>query len=118
VRIDNRAGGSEPICGQTFDVYYDVANLGTQATTVSGVIDVRDVRGADGSPQGSTQGAFGIIQPGATINIGPIPLTISTFYNEQHRLVLTINPNGAVPETGNTDNTREVPYTLQKGGCP
>jgi hypothetical protein len=118
VRIDNRAGGSEPICAQTFDIYFDVANLGTQPTTVSGIIEVRDVRVSDGSQQGITQGAFGIIQAGQTVNIGPIPLTVSTYYNEQHRVILRINPNGAVPENNPNDNTREVTFTLQKGACP
>ncbi len=108
----------DPVCNQTFNIFLDVANLGTEATISGGTIDVRDVRAADNSLQGSTVGAFPIIQPGQTIAVGPIPLTISTFYNEQHRIILTINPNGAVPENNRNDNVREITYTLQKGGCP
>ena len=108
----------DPTCNQTFNIYLDVANLGSEATTVSGTIDVRDVRVSDNSNQGSTVGSFPIIQAGQTLAIGPIPLTISTFYNEQHKIILTINPNGAVPENNRNDNVREITYTLQKGSCP
>jgi uncharacterized protein YraI len=114
VRLDP----ATPTCGQTFNIFFDVANLGSQATASSGSIDVRNVRVADNSPQGSTTGGFPVIQAGQTVNIGPIPLTVSTFYGEAHKVILTINPNGAVPETGNADNTRDITYTLQKGSCP
>ncbi|MDX2141011.1 MAG: SH3 domain-containing protein [Chloroflexota bacterium] len=110
--------GGDQLCGQTFRIFVDVANLGTAANTSSGSIRVRNLRVADSSEQGSTVGGFGIIQPGQTINVGPIPLTVNTFYGEQHRLVITVNPDGAVPETNNQDNTRELTYTLQKGSCP
>jgi uncharacterized protein YraI len=108
----------DQLCGQTFNIFVDVANFGTGANATSGSIRVRNVRVADSSEQGSTVGGFGIIQPGVTINAGPIPLTVSTFYGEQHRLVITVNPDGAIPETNNQDNTGELTYTLQKGGCP
>jgi uncharacterized protein YraI len=108
----------DPVCGQTFNIFFDVANLGSEATTVSGSVRVVDVRQADGSQQGNTVGGFGIIQPGQTVNVGPIPLTISTYYNEQHRIILTINADNAVPESTTGDNVREILYTLQKGGCP
>jgi hypothetical protein len=108
----------DPVCAQTFNIFLDVANLGSTATTAGGTIDVRDVRVADNSPQGSTVGGFPVIQAGQTVNVGPIPLTVSTYYGEQHKLILTINPGGVVPETSTADNVREITYTLQKGSCP
>ncbi|MCC6614334.1 MAG: SH3 domain-containing protein [Anaerolineae bacterium] len=108
----------DPACNQTFNIFVDVANLGSTATTTSGSIDVRDYRVSDGQALGSTSGGFPIIQPNQTVNIGPIPFTVSTYYGEQHRIVITINPNGAVPESTTGDNVREIVYTLQKGSCP
>jgi uncharacterized protein YgiM (DUF1202 family) len=106
-----------PTCNQTFNVYLDVANFGTTANP-SGLISVQDFRVADGSLQVSTVGAIPIIQPGQTVNVGPIPLTVSTFYDEQHRLVITLDPGNLIPETSETDNTIIAVYTLQKGVCP
>jgi hypothetical protein len=107
-----------PKCSQTFNIYLDVANLGTAANASSGTISVQDFRVADGSLQQQTVGGFGIIQPGQTINVGPIPLTVSTFYNEQHRIVMNVDSLNQVPETNEGDNTRVAVYTLEKGGCP
>ena len=108
----------DPGCNQTFNIFVDVANLGSTATTISGSIDIRDYRVSDGQALGSTIGGFPIVQPGQTVNIGPMPFTVSTYYAEQHRIVITINPNGTVPETTTGDNIKEIVYTLQKGACP
>ncbi len=106
-----------PTCGQTFTVRFDVANLGSQANTITGSISVVDTRAADGSQQGNTVGAVPIIQPGQTIN-AVMQLTISTYYNEQHNITLVIDPSNQIPETVEGDNTRSISYTLQKGSCP
>lgn len=113
IRIDP----SPANCGQTFTVSVDVANFGTSPVS-GGSILITDVRAADGSEQGRTFGAFGTIQPGQTVNSGPIPLTISTFYEEDHRIVAVIDNNNAVPETNENDNRGEQPYRLLKAGCP
>nr|MBA3870348.1 hypothetical protein [Anaerolineae bacterium] len=86
-----------------------------QPTTTSGTISIRDVRLSDNTESASTTGAFGPIQNGQTVNISGIFLTVTTFVGEQHKLIITVNPGGAVPETRNDDNSREYPYTL--GGC-
>lgn len=106
-----------PKCNQTFNIYIDVANFGTQANG-SGVIGIQDFRNADNSLQGSTIGAIPSIAPGATVKVGPIPLTISTFYNEQHRLVISLDPSNLIPETNKTDNVKVALYTLEKAACP
>ena len=105
-----------PTCQQTFNVGFDVANLGSQPTAFSGTVSVVDTRAADGSQQGNTIGGFPILQPGQTFRVN-MPLTISTWYNEQHNLTLVIDPGNQIPETVEGDNTRTVSYTLQKGSC-
>ena len=106
-----------PTCAQTFNVGFDVANLGTQATAASGTISLVDVRAADGTTQGTTIGGFPVLQPGETFRVN-MPLTISTYYNETHRIQLVIDPSNQNPETNPDDNSRTVEYTLQKGSCP
>jgi uncharacterized protein YraI len=106
----------DPTCGQTFNIFFDVANLGSTATTTGGSVLVLD--SWNGAEQARTTGGFGVIQAGQTVNVGPIPLTISTNYGQVHTLRLTINPDNSIPETGTGDNVREITFTLQRGSCP
>ncbi|MCC6613319.1 MAG: SH3 domain-containing protein [Anaerolineae bacterium] len=106
-----------PTCQQTFTVGFDVANLGNAPSAVSGVVSLVDSRAADGSSQGTTVGGFPILQPGQTFRVN-MPLTISTYYNEVHRITLTIDAGFSIPDRDRSNNTRTIEYTLQKGGCP
>lgn len=101
------------VCQETFNIYVDVANFGTERSP-SGSIGVVNIAPAGNS---TTEGAFGPIEPGQTVNVGPIPLTVSVNYNEQHTLRITLDPNNFIPETNKGDNTREITYTLERGGC-
>ena len=103
-------------CGKTVAISIDVANLGGQPTTASGTIKIRDIYVKNNQEVASTTGAFGPIQNGQTVNISGIFLTVTSFVGEDHKLVITINPDGAVPETTNSNNSVEKPYNLQ-GGC-
>jgi uncharacterized protein YgiM (DUF1202 family) len=105
------------VCAETADVGIDVANLGSQAMTSGGTVRVQSIRASDGTVQGTTEGAFGPLQANQTFRVD-MRLTISTYYNETHRLVFTIDPNNAIAETVEGDNSRTLEYTLQKGDCP
>ena len=107
----------QPSCGATFNIGFDVANLGGEQTAASSTVSVQDVRSSDGSTQQTTLGGFPVLQPNQTFRVN-MPLTVSTWYNEDHTIVLIIDPNNQVPETEEGDNRREVHYTLQKGSCP
>jgi uncharacterized protein YgiM (DUF1202 family) len=113
-----RLSPSEPRCNETFNITVDVANQGSTAFNGGGSLSVQDVRASDGTQAGSTAGAFGAIQPGQTVNSGNIPLTISTYHSEQHKIIVIIDPNNAVAETNETDNRVELTYTLAKANCP
>lgn len=106
-----------PTCAQTFTVGFDVANQGFLQTATSGTVSLVDTRVADGSIQGSTIGGFPILLPGQTFRVN-MPITISTWYNETHRITLTIDPGNLILESNEADNVRVVEYTLQRGGCP
>lgn len=104
-------------CGENSSIGFDVANLGSAATTQSGRVTVTDFRSADNSVQGSTFGDFPILQPGQTFRV-TMNLTISTWYNEGHRLVVEIDAANIFGESNRGDNIREVTYTLDKANCP
>jgi len=106
-----------PNCAETFNVFLDVANLGSTITP-GGTISVNDYRQADNSLQTGTTAAFPSLAPGQTVNVGPIPLTVSTYYNENHLLIMTVDSNNAIFETNETDNVRQAIYFLNKASCP
>jgi hypothetical protein len=107
---------SAPTCNQTFVVGFDVANLGSQPTAASGIVSLTDVRAADGTLTGSTVGGFPVLAAGQTFRVD-MPLTISTYYNEVHRITLTIDSGNQIPETVEGDNVRTIEYTLAQGAC-
>jgi hypothetical protein len=107
---------SQPVCNQTFSIGFDVANLGSQATASSGTVSVRDVRASDGTTQQETVGGFPVLQPGQTFRV-EMPFTVSTYYDEDHRITLVIDPSNQIPETQDGDNQVEVTYRLAKGSC-
>lgn len=102
-----------PVCNETFNIFIDVANFGSNRSP-SGSIGVANIAPAGTS---TTVGAFGEIDPGQTVRVGPIPLTVSVNFNEEHTLRITLDPNNQIAETNEGDNTREYKYTLQQGGC-
>jgi len=106
-----------PTCAETFVVGLDVANLGTQQTLAPGTVLLTDTRAADGTVQATTLGGFPMLMPGQTFRVN-MPLTVTTWYNEVHRITLTIDPGNNIPESNEDDNVRVVEYVLQKGGCP
>jgi hypothetical protein len=111
IRINNN-----PVKCGTLMISVDIANNGTQANPSGGSLSVQDVRAADGSNSTTTQGAFGIIQPGQTVASGPIPLTVQTNVEEDHRLIIIVDPGGSVAETNKGDNRTELVYRLH-GPC-
>lgn len=112
-----RLDPSPPVCGKTFDVRIDLANLGSEDTASTGIFNVQDIHVASGQVTAETQGPIPIIKAGVTVPSDRIKLTVSTYYNEQHRIVITLNPNSAVPESTNGDNKNQIEYTLQRGDC-
>lgn len=105
---------AQPVCGETFNVRVDLANLGTTDTTVTGLFNVEDSAGGNVT---RTQGPIPIIKAGETVGSASIPITVSTNFDETHTLAVILNPSGSIPETGSGDNRREIQYTLRKGDC-
>jgi hypothetical protein len=112
-----RLDPAQPECKKTFNIFIDVANTGTTANASGGTLSVQDARAADGSNASNTVGAFGVIQPGQTVASGPIPLTVNTNFEEDHRIVIIVDSNNQVAETNENDNRAELVYRLKKGSC-
>ena len=105
-----------PNCAQPFNIYLDVANQGSSITP-GGNITVSDYRALDNTFQTSAIGTFPSLAPGQTVNV-VIPITVSTYYNENHHLVMIVDSNNAIFENNETDNIKEAIYLLNKASCP
>lgn len=105
-----------PKCNKTYTIYVTVKNTGSGASSVGGTISVTDARTADGTVVESTVGAFPALNPDATFE-GIIPITVDTYYNEDHTLTIRIDSTSVVPETNEADNTFTIVYKLAQANC-
>ncbi|MCS7070522.1 MAG: SH3 domain-containing protein [Anaerolinea sp.] len=103
------------VCNQASQIELDVANLGSTPTASGGTVALVDRHNATGT-QTTTVGAFPVLQPGQTFRVTMF-LTVSVYYEEDHTLTATINPDGSIPETTNSNNSASISYRLQRGGC-
>ncbi len=103
-----------PRCARTFNITFDVLNAGSDRWNGGGKIEVVDT--ASGNTT-RTEGAIPGINANQTVSVGPIPITVSTNFEEEHTITITINPDNQVPEGNKDDNRRELKYTLRKGDC-
>ncbi len=108
---------SQPVCDETFSIGFDIANIGTEATTASGSISVSDTRQSDGAVVETTAGGFPILQAGETFRV-EMPFTVNAFYEEDHVLTLVIDPNNQIAEANESDNRTSLTFRLAKGACP
>jgi hypothetical protein len=108
---------TKPLCSQSFTVGLDVTNTGSKKTPSAGSVSAVDVRSANGHQVATAVGGFPVLQPGQTFRVN-MPFTISTFYDEYHKITLTIDPSNLIPESNEGDNVSTIKYILLKGSCP
>ncbi|RMG83042.1 MAG: hypothetical protein D6712_13715 [Chloroflexi bacterium] len=107
------------VCNQTANVTVTVTNNGTGATTGEAALSVQDILVENGSVQQNAPApAVPVLQPGQSAGPFVVPITVSTFYNALHRIVVTVDSNGSIPETNENDNTYTTEYVLSQGSCP
>jgi hypothetical protein len=104
------------VCGQTATVRVTIRNAGNGATNSGGAIFVQDIHVSSGQAQQSTSGTFGVLNPGQTF-VSEMFLTVSTFYNERHRINITVDSNNQVAETNESDNFWSSEYDLSRANC-
>jgi hypothetical protein len=111
-----RLAPAQPTCAQSFDLFINVQNTGSGATAASGILTVTDRNVRTGIVAGTTTGGFPAIQPGASFVV-VVTLTVDTFYNEDHDIIIQLDTRGEIPETNEGDNTASIRYQLQQGTC-
>ncbi|MFW5748150.1 MAG: SH3 domain-containing protein [Chloroflexota bacterium] len=108
---------STPTCNVAFQVLVNITNTGSAPTTGPATILFQDIHVDSGTVTTSFTRAVPVLAPGENFVVGSDSVTVSTFFNEQHRLVVTIDPENNVFETDENDNVLTTTYTLQQGGC-
>jgi len=106
----------QPNCGEQFEVLVNITNNGTANTGAVMSVLVQDVHVPSGTVQTSFSATVPDLAPGANFVVGG-NLTVNTFFNEEHRIVVTLDTTNAVAETNESDNTVTTTYTLAQGSC-
>ena len=105
-----------PQCAQQFTVLVNLVNSGSTPTNAGGTIQIIDRRTADGSQQGSGSNTFPVLNPGQNWVVA-VPITVSTFFAEQHQITAIVDVGSVVAETNEGDNQFSASYTLGSGSC-
>ncbi|MEO0561360.1 MAG: CARDB domain-containing protein [Chloroflexota bacterium] len=111
-----RTEPSTRTCGQTFTIFATIQNTGNGTTNDSTTIAVADRYAATGQIVESTLGVVPQLSAGETYT-AIIPITVTAFFNETHRLSVTVDDSNRVIERNEGDNTFTTEYTLARGGC-
>lgn len=105
-----------PNCNETFEININVHNSGTGPTSTSGTLTVIDRNNRTGTTTATTVGGFPVINPNGNFVV-VANLTIDTFFNETHTIVVTVDNNNIIPEINEGDNTSSVSYVLDQATC-
>jgi hypothetical protein len=111
-----RLDPSRPTCNSSFEIFINVQNNGDGPSSSSGTLSVVDRHSRTGSGGGSTTGGFPVIQPGASFVV-VAALTVNTYFDEDHDVIVVIDPSNSIPETNDSDNVGSVRYNLRQGNC-
>lgn len=105
-----------PQCATSFDIFINVTNSGTGASSVPGSLTVIDRNNRTGVTTSSTVGAFPVINPDGNFVV-VASLTVDTYFDETHTVVVTVDSGGVIPETNEGDNTSSLSYVLGQAAC-
>lgn len=106
-----------PVCNEEFQILVNITNIGETRSNAPATVLFEDIYLGDGSVQVSFTRAIPELNPGENFVVGG-PMTVSTFFNEPHRIRVTIDTGNNVIETDKTNNVLVTDYVLQQGGCP
>lgn len=110
-------GSVQPRCGEPFVARVTIRNTGT-AAGITGMTRIENRYLGDGSVNASSENALVPVEiaPGGTHTV-EWTFTITTNYDEQHRVVFIADVNNAVLESNEDDNQNGITYTLARSGC-
>ena len=96
--------GGSPTCAQTFTVHVNLGNT-VNAASPAGQVVLQDIHVASGTVNATGYGSYPSIGPNGNFVVS-IPLTITTYVNEEHELRVT-----------NNGRTFSIRYLLGQGSC-
>ncbi|MBC7814694.1 MAG: SH3 domain-containing protein [Burkholderiales bacterium] len=105
-----------PECNNTFTIRVGVKNIGSGSSNSTGTLSSQDFHIASNTVQGSTTGGFPVLAPNQEFTV-ELRLTVATYYNEAHRIVIVADSANQVPETNEGDNFAARDYTLARATC-
>ena len=105
-----------PVCAETFQVFVNVANTGSSRTNAPASIMVLDRNVRTNSVTATGTASFPQLNPGENYLL-VVSLTVDTYFNETHQVVVTVDNTDAVRETNESDNQRTISYTLEQDTC-
>ncbi len=106
----------QPRCNEAFQITAQIANIGSGNSGASGVILVQDWHINSGTITATTGGGFPALEPGQRFT-AVMNLTVSTWFNEGHRLNITLDTSNTVLESNEGNNAAGRDYTLAQAGC-
>lgn len=107
----------DPRCNEPFQVQANITNNGSARTLSGGVVQLQNFHAASNTLVTTATATFPPMDPGQNFVV-VFNILVSSFPRENHRVVLTIDPNNQIPEENEADNTYTFSYRLRAGGCP
>jgi CARDB protein/SH3 domain-containing protein len=101
------------VCAQSSEIQITIVNIGTSTSAATEVV-VRDLY--NGQESVSSNAPVPALGPNQQ-HVAVIYLTVSTNIAEGHTTRVVIDPNNAVPELDESNNTSDTPYVLDAGSC-
>ena len=106
----------QPRCNEAMKITARIANIGPGRAEASGSILVQDLHVNSGAITATTAGGFPSLAPNERFD-AIMNLTVSTYYEEGHRLNVTVDSSNAVVESNEGNNVASREYTLARAGC-
>lgn len=101
------------VCAKASEIQVTVVNVGSSNSPSSQVV-VQDIY--NGQVGATTNAPVPELGPNQQY-VAVLYLTVSTNFAEGHTTHVMVDPNGAVPELNEGNNSRDTPYVLATGGC-
>lgn len=101
------------VCSQPSTITVTIVNTGTSASPETAVIAQNLYNGNVNSTANATVRALGTNESADVT----LTLTISTNFEEDQTIRVIVDPNNAVAETDENNNSRSQVYKLARGGC-
>ena len=106
----------QPRCNESTQIEARIANIGAGRAVASGTLLVQDWHINSGTITATTSGGFPPLAPNERFT-AVMHLTVTTFYEEGHRLNITLDTTNAVLESNEANNLANRDYTLERADC-